>query len=460
MNYDDRNDAFVEAVSGFCRRHGLLPQGCRALVALSGGADSVCLLRVLLRMGVPVVAAHCNFHLRGDESMRDERFVRLLCAGLGVRLVTVDFDVPARVSATGESVEMACRSLRYEWFERQCEALGCDVIAVAHHADDNVETFWLNAVRGTGIAGLTGIHPANGRIVRPLLGVHRSDVVRWLAGLGQDYVTDSTNLENDVKRNRLRNVVLPALYSQLPEARRTLPATIDRVSDCYGLYCEAVALMRGMAAPDYSEAEGFGIDTGRLMGFANAEMLLFEMLRPLGFNRSQCADAIGTLRRGGGEQRSFNAPQRTLVVKGDTMRVEMCAAAAGEPQSFPVALADGLRLEAPVRLSVDVVADRPFAPAMCNGSTVIALDAAVLHCRQVMLRHWRKADRFRPFGMRGTKLLSDLFTDLHLDAEAKRRVWILEADGQILWVVGLRASAHFPADCRGGGPFVLLSVAE
>ena len=459
MNNDDRNDAFVEAVGGFCRQHALLPQDCRAMVALSGGADSVCLLRVLLRMGVPVVAAHCNFHLRGNESMRDERFVRSLCATLGVRLASVDFDVPARVSATGESVEMACRSLRYEWFERQRVALGCDVIAVAHHADDNVETFWLNAVRGTGIAGLTGIHPVNRRIVRPLLGVHRADIVRWLDGIGQDYVTDSTNLENDVKRNRLRNVVLPALYGQLPEARRTLPATIDRVSDCYGLYCEAVALMRGMVAPGYSEAEGFGIDAVRLMGFANAEMLLFEMLRPMGFNRSQCADAIEAMRHGSGEQRSFNAPQRTLVVKGGAVRVEMCTPTC-EPQSFPVALAHGLRLDEPVKLSVEVVGDKPFTPAMCNGSTVIALDAAVLRCRQVTLRHWRRADRFRPFGMRGTKLLSDLFSDLHLDAEAKRRVWILEADGQILWVVGLRASAHFPVDRREGGPFVLLSVAE
>ncbi len=459
MNYDDRNDAFVRAVRGFCLRRGLLPQGCRVLVALSGGADSVCLLRVLLRMGVPVVAAHCNFHLRGDESMRDERFVRSLCGTLGVRLVTVDFDVPARMCATGESVEMACRSLRYEWFERQRAALGCDVIAVAHHADDNVETFWLNAVRGTGIAGLTGIHPVNGRIVRPLLGVHRADIVRWLDDLGQDYVTDSTNLENDVKRNRLRNVVLPALYGQLPEARRTLPATIGRVSDCYGLYCEAVAMMRGVVAPDYSESDGFGIDAGRLQGFANAEMLLFEMLRPLGFNRSQCADAIEALRSGSGEQRSFNAQQRTLMVKGGVMRVEMRAAAVGQ-QMFPVALAGGLRLDVPVKLSVEVVSGKPFTPAMCNGSTVIALDAAVLRCRQVALRHWRKADRFRPFGMRGTKLLSDLFTDLHLDSEAKRRVWVLDADGQILWVVGLRASAHFPVDRCGGRPFVLLSVAE
>lgn len=295
--------------------------------------------------------------------------------------------------------------------------------------------------------------------MRPLLGVHRSDILQWLAGLGQDYVTDSTNLENDVKRNRLRNVVLPALYGQLPEARCTLPATIGRVTDCYDLYREAVGLMRNAVAPHYSADGGFGIDATRLLGFTNAEMLLFEMLHPLGFNRGQCADALQALRSGGGEQRSFHAAARTLVVKGGEIKVEVLQATAG-PQSEAVTLADGLRLDSPVRLSVQLMRDRAFSPSMCNGTTTIALDAAVLGCRSVVLRRWRRADRFRPFGMRGTKLLSDLFTDLHLDAEAKRRVWILEADGQILWVVGLRASAHYAVDRRGGRPFVLLSVSE
>lgn len=458
----NHSDDFVQQVASFCRQHSLLQHCERALVALSGGADSVCLLLVLLRLKVPVVAAHCNFHLRGDESMRDERFVRSLCSRLGVQLEVVDFDVAAHMRATGDSVEMACRNLRYRWFETKRVEHGCDVIAVAHHADDNVETFFLNAVRGTGIAGLTAIHPTNGVVVRPLLGVDRRSIVAWLEAQGEPYVTDSTNLENDVKRNRLRNVVLPSLYEQLPEARRTLPLTISRMTDCYALYCEAVNLMRHTIAPEYSDSGEFAIHIDRLMAYDNAEMLLFEMLRPLGFTRTQCAQAIAAAAEGGGEQRSFATPSHTLEVKAATMRIVASAISAetDDAQEYEIRLDSEMPAQLPIGLTVELVEGETFVSSMCNGRTVIALDASVLACRSVVLRHWHQGDRFRPFGMRGTRLVSDLFTDLHLRPEAKRNAWILEADGQILWVVGYRAAAHFPVDRRSDRAFVLLSVPE
>ncbi len=455
------DDMFLQRITGYCRQESILQRGERALVALSGGADSVCLLLVLLRMRVPVVAAHCNFHLRGEESMRDEHFVRNLCARLHVRLLVTDFDVDERMRLFGDSVEMACRNLRYEWFERMRVEHGCDVVAVAHHADDNVETFLLNAVRGSGIAGLSAIHPVNGHIVRPLLCVSRSSIVSWLEACHQPFVVDSTNLENDVKRNRLRNAVLPVLYSQLPEARRTLPLTISHVYDCYGLYREAVSKLSLIVAPDYSLDGDFAISATALLSFSNAGMLLYEMLRPMGFNRSQCEGALAAIASAGGEQKEFHASSHSLVVKGGSMRVVATAAAAA-PACGEVALrlADGVETSTPVRLKVEVKRGIGFSPAMCNGRTVIALDARVLGCRSVVLRHWRQADRLKPFGMRGTRLVSDLFSDLHLDAEAKRNVWILEADGEILWVVGYRASAHYAVKPGDSSGFVLVSVLE
>ncbi len=455
------DDTFLQCITGYCRQESILQHGERALVTLSGGADSVCLLLVLMRMRVPVLAAHCNFHLRGEESMRDEHFVRNLCARLHVRLLVTDFDVDERMRLSGDSVEMACRNLRYEWFERMRVENGCDVVAVAHHADDNVETFLLNAVRGSGIAGLSGIHPVNGRIVRPLLCVSRSSILSWLDACHQPFVVDSTNLENDVKRNRLRNAVLPVLYSQLPEARRTLPLTISHVNDCYGLYREAVSKLSLIVAPDYSLDGDFAISTTALRSFSNAGMLLYEMLRPMGFNRSQCDGALAAIASAGGEQKKFHASSHSLVVKGGLMRVMVTngstVPACGE---VVLRLSDGLEIATPVRLKVEVRSGIGFSPAMCNGRTVVALDARVLDCHSVVLRHWQQADRFKPFGMRGTRLLSDLFRDLHLDSDAKRNAWILEADGDILWVVGYRASSHYavkPGDSRG---FVLLSVLE
>lgn len=452
---------FLQRVASYCRQESMFQHGERALVALSGGADSVCLLLALLRMDVPVVAAHCNFHLRGEESMRDERFVRDLCARLNVPLVVTDFDVDRQMRLTGDSVEMACRHLRYEWFEGMRVEHGLDVVAVAHHADDNVETFILNAVRGTGITGLSAIHPVNGHIVRPLLCVSRDSILEWLETCRQAYVVDSTNLENDVKRNRLRNVVLPALYGQLPEARHTLPLTISHVNDCCSLYREAISHMVRYVAPDYSAVSDFSISTAALLGFENAGMLLFEMLRPMGFNRPQCEAALAVLAAGGGEQKRFHVHGHTLWVKGGEISVVVgCDADATQYEEYALSLACVEATSLPVKLTVQVMRGTDFSRKMCDGRTSIALDDAVLGCRSVVLRHWRQADRFRPFGMRGSRLVSDLFSDLHLNAQAKRSVWILEADGEILWVVGHRASANYAVKPGVSHGFVLVSVLE
>ncbi len=181
----------------------------KVLVALSGGADSVALLRVLLVLGYHCEAAHCNFHLRGEESDRDERFVNELCKGLGVTLHVTHFDTVTYASRHHVSVEMAAREMRYDWFEQLRKERGMAVIAVAHHRDDSVETFLLNLIRGAGINGLKGISPHNGCIVRPLLEVSRQDILDYLRCLRQGYVTDSTNLQ-DVLISRLMEESAPA----------------------------------------------------------------------------------------------------------------------------------------------------------------------------------------------------------------------------------------------------------
>ncbi|MDE6438023.1 MAG: tRNA lysidine(34) synthetase TilS, partial [Muribaculaceae bacterium] len=183
--------------------------GSRIGIALSGGADSVALLAASVRLGFEVVPLHCNFHLRGAESDRDERFVRSLCARLGLAdwLHLTDFDVYAQMCATGESVEMACRTLRYRWFEELAGALGLTAVAVGHHADDDAETFVLNLMRGTGLRGLAGMPRSRDLFVRPMIGCTRAEVLDFLSTEGLDYVTDSTNLADEYMRNRVRHAV-------------------------------------------------------------------------------------------------------------------------------------------------------------------------------------------------------------------------------------------------------------
>lgn len=404
-------------------------KGERVLVALSGGADSVALLRVLLAAGCECRAAHCNFHLRGEESMRDEQFVCELCQRLDVPLTVKDFDVAAYQQEHGGSVEMACRELRYAWFEQEREQQRCSRIAIAHHADDQVETFFLNLTRGTGLKGLAGMQRMNGNIWRPLLGVSRDDVLDYLATIGQDYVTDSTNAQNDYRRNRLRNIVLPVLEQQFPESQQRILDTMDNLGRDHSLLTTLV----NNVLPDERH---FDIET--LCNMPDASTLLYHRIRHLGFNRKQCVNVIEAARRGhSGSQ--FSTGSHLLIVNRQTIDIEPLAEQ--DDIEIPFDLSSGLH--SPVRISI-IKGDAPFSPRMCDGTRTVAFNTRLLDCQHIVLRHWRRGDRIKPFGMNGSKLVSDLFADLKLDHATKRNVWLLEADGDILWVLGYRASALYP----------------
>ena len=229
------------------------------IVALSGGADSVCLLLKTVEAGHSVEALHCNFHLRGAESDRDEEFCHSLCRKLGVRLRVKHFDTAAYASEHKVSIEMAARELRYAWFEAVRQELGVEDILVAHHQDDNIETMLFNLMRGTGISGLTGMKERNGHIVRPLLDMTRQEILDFLAERGQDYVTDSTNLETDAIRNKIRLQLLPLMEEIFPSVRKNLVKTMR--------YLQNVETV---------------VNGGR-----SAELDLFTLLKPLGFTSRQ-----------------------------------------------------------------------------------------------------------------------------------------------------------------------------
>ena len=231
-------------IARYIARERLLGADSKAIVALSGGADSVALLLLLTELGYPCEAAHCNFHLRGAESERDQRFAESLCERLGVRLHTAGFDTRAEARRHGESIEMAARRLRYEWFGHLLDRRTADVVAVAHHADDNAETLLLNLVRGTGWRGLGGMGWRRGRVVRPMLGTTHEEAVGYLSRCGQPYVTDSSNLVPDVKRNRLRLEVMPRLRELNPSVVETLAATAARMAEAGQLMDSAVAAAR------------------------------------------------------------------------------------------------------------------------------------------------------------------------------------------------------------------------
>ncbi len=412
----EETKAFEDKVGRFIRQKALMQKGDKLLVALSGGSDSVALLLVLLRLGYTCEAAHCNFHLRGAESCRDEEFVRRLCQRLGICLHITHFDTSGYAREHHVSIEMAARDLRYTWFARLMETRKAQHVAVAHHEDDSVETFLLNLMRGTGINGLRGIRCRNGHTVRPLLCVGRQDIERYLNRLGQEWVTDSTNLEADVMRNKIRLLLLPLMTDINPAVRQNILRTAANLDAAAAIYNNGIDEGRKRTLTD----DGMGIKA--LLAEPSPEALLYETVAPLGFSAAQAADMLHALHHGQ-PGKVFTSDTHTIVRDRDRLVIR------GREEQRPVQL----RME-----TVDVT-DGFVIPRRCDTA---CLDADKLK-HELHMRPWRQGDWFVPFGMKGRKLVSDFLTDRKMSLADKQRQQVLCCGQDIVWVVGLRPDNRF-----------------
>ena len=393
----------------------------KILVAVSGGADSVALLRILHAARFRCEAAHCNFHLRGAESDRDEEFVRCLCKQCDIALHTAHFDTSRYAAEKHLSIEMAARELRYRWFENMRQACGAKVVAVAHHRDDSVETMLLNLVRGTGIAGLQGIRPVNGTVVRPLLCVGRNEICAYLDSIGQPYVTDSTNLENKYTRNKIRNCLLPLMEEVNPSVKACLAETGNRLGEIAAIYEKSIAeAKKRVSTPQ-------GIDIGKLLEETAPRAVLFEMLHPLGFNSAQVRDVFESLTGQPGKQFHSNDWR---AVKDRGMLLLMPKNVKVDTPSF--------RLEKEEQvLTPDFQIPRD--------KSIACFDAEKLKA-PVIVRLWRTGDTFVPFGMRGKKKVSDYLTDRKFSLSQKEQQWVLCSGERIAWLIGERIDQRFCID--------------
>ena len=426
MKWENRVRAYLE-------QHELLQSNEGVLVALSGGADSVALLRVLLCLGYDCYAVHCNFHLRGEESNRDEAFVVKLCQLLGVPYEVIHFDTEAYAAEQKISIEMAARELRYREFERIREARGLGAIAVAHHRDDAVETLLLNLIRGTGINGLTGMRVKNGHVVRPLLCLSRDEVLDYLDSLGQSYVTDSTNLTDAYARNKVRLQLLPMMQQINPAAKENILQAASHLAAAATIYNKVMEEATQRVVKFC--ASGIDVDIPSLMNFEVPQTLLFEILHPYGFNSRLVADMFRSL--SGESGRMFYAQGYVALKDREVLCVRKQEAADENavyllPEEGALMLPDGMEITV-----------RRFFPdsSWCvpRESNVCVLDASRLS-EPLTLRHSQEGDRMRPFGMRGTKLLSDLYTDLKISRMERNKQWLLCHGDDVVWAVGLRAS--------------------
>ncbi|MDL2305399.1 tRNA lysidine(34) synthetase TilS [Bacteroides sp. OttesenSCG-928-D19] len=409
-------------ISHFIEKQKLITGNDKILVALSGGADSVALLHVLISLKYNCVAAHCNFRLRDSESDRDELFVRRLCNSLQVPLHVVHFDTRQYAAQNKISIEMAARELRYNWFAQVKEATNASVIAIAHHQNDSTETMLLNLIRGTGINGLLGIRPKNGDIVRPLLCVTRNEIIEYLQQLNQDYVTDSTNLSDEFTRNKIRLKLIPLMQEINPSVNQSLVETGDylqEVANIYHIYIEEARKRVGNKD---------GIVISRLLEEISPRALLFEILHPLGFNSTQIENVFLALQSTPGKQFFSNSGYR-LVRDREIL--------------FIIPPRDDNDI-CPFEL---VTEENIYTPdfAIPREKDIACLDADKI-TQPLTARKWQHGDAFIPFGMKGRKLVSDYMTDRKYSILQKENQWVLCSDDAIVWLIGERMDNRFRID--------------
>ena len=409
-------------IEKYISEKGLFGKTDKLVVALSGGADSVALLRILLSLGYDCVAAHCNFHLRAAESDRDEDFVRKLCVGLSVPLEVVYFQTSDYARKNSLSIEMAARELRYGWFDEIRKKYGASCIAVAHHRDDSVETFLLNLSRGTGINGLKGIMSKNGFIVRPLLEAGRDDILEYLKRIGQDYVTDSTNLEDIYTRNKIRLDIIPLFKQINPSFCESVFETAQRLADVAAIYRQAInsSIERVMVSPN-------GMSIEKLLCEVSPQAVLYEWLSPFGFNSSQIKDVMRSLKSTSGKMFFSN----DWVLLRDREQLLLRERNAGEED---------------YRLNVRMFSvESGFEVPKCNNIAYIDADKL---CGELKLRKWKSGDKFVPFGMKGFKKVRDYLRDRKLSLFEKENVMVVTSGEEIVWLVNERTDNRFRIDSK------------
>ena len=266
----------------YINKENLLNRREKVVVTCSGGADSIFLLHILNKLGFDCIVAHCNFHLRGEESDRDENFVREFCKKENLTLLVQHFDTKQFAVENKLSIEMAARELRYTWFEKTRIEYNAGAIAVAHHSDDSIETILLNLLRGTGLKGICGIRPKNGYIVRPLLCVNRKEIEDYLHEHGIEYIVDSTNLENEYTRNKIRNIVMPILREINPQIDSVMLSNAENFSAAESIYKEAIEKEKSSAVKTTDDS--YIIDLKVVENFTEPFTLLYECLKDFSFH--------------------------------------------------------------------------------------------------------------------------------------------------------------------------------
>jgi tRNA(Ile)-lysidine synthase len=418
------------------KKENLFQPKDKLLLAVSGGVDSVVLCELCKQAGYDFVIAHCNFHLRGEESERDEQFVRKLAKKYNVEVLVKTFETEKYAEENKLSIQVAARELRYQWFDEiiNYQLSTAKFIVTAHHANDNIETLLMNLFKGTGINGLRGILPKQGRVVRPLLWAKKDELIAFAKVNHLNYVEDSSNASDKYTRNYFRNQLIPSIQKVFPQAEDNLLNSIDRFRDVELLYRHSIETHKKKLLE--KKGEEIHIPVLKLLKSEPLTAIVYEIIRDYGFTAHQTDDAVKLLNSDSGKyiqsgsHRLLKNRNWLIISPNDTTVAENILI---DRESRSILFQNG-------KLEIEKLQTTNFK--LQTESSIAFLDADEIRF-PLLLRKWKQGDYFYPLGMKKKKKLSRFFIDQKLSLVEKEAAWVLEMNKKIAWVVGKRIDDRF-----------------
>lgn len=427
----------LQAFEKYVERHELFSHEDKILLTVSGGVDSMVMLSIFVRLGYNIGVAHCNFGLRGKESDEDTEMVLHECEKLGIVCHSKRFDTEGEMARTGDSMEMTARRLRYEWFYELCHTEGYNVIAVAHHANDSIETFFINLLRGTGLRGLTGINRQYGRVVRPLLYATRKDILEYAVHNHIPYREDSSNRSTKYLRNKIRLGLLPMLQEINPRFTPLMRGNLYRLNDAQRFIDVAIDRIRDTAVRRENGIDIINVEA--IDEMYPREFVIYELLNSTyGFKGDVVEELHRALKHGATNRRFYSRDYVAYLDRG----LIMVAPIQEEDDCEVIVERDDMRSYCGNSVLYYEHTDIDNVSEYNLPSNIALIDEAKLQY-PLRIRRWREGDSFIPFGMAGRKKVGDYLTDQKVPIVERKRQFVLVSGEDIVWIVGRRTDERF-----------------
>ena len=401
------------------------------LVAVSGGIDSMTLLHFLKVEGYIVKAIHCNFQLRGEESEQETKMIQSFCESKNIPFLFQYSDAKKYADTHKLSLQMAAREIRYSWFEELVGRNEGKFVLTAHHRQDQVETFFINLLRGSGLKGLKGIPVKNKFVIRPFLNISRSQIEQYAKANQVPYHHDSSNFEKKYLRNKIRHELLPVLKTINPSYEQTLQGEMKIISEAHQLLLSQLEKMKADCTCYHNKA--LYVSKHKLKNSETPQLLLHHILYPLGFNPTKIQNILDGIENESGNL--FYSESYRLTSDRENWILEKQSEIPLQDQTYD--LQHGLILDGMI-FQAEELEDSQFF----HESQKISIDINKLSA-PLILTHWQQGDRFYPLGMQGSKKLSDYFVSQKMSKSDKEHQWILRSGDEIVWVVGRRLDSRF-----------------